>query len=451
MALAERRGVEAAVVGEFTDSGCVEVFYRENMAARLSLEFLHHGLPVMRLKAEWVPPKVRGGPGTSPDGEGRSGDWLHRDRKEQLLALLSEPNIASKECLVRQYDHEVKAQSVVKPFTGVCMDGPSDGAVLKPLYDSWRGITVTHGICPRYGDIDTYHMAMCAVDEAFRAHISCGGHPDFACVLDNFCWPDPVQSESTPDGGYKLAQLVRACRGLHDACLAYGLPLISGKDSMKNDALIGGKKVSVRPTLLISLMGMVPDVRKAVTTDFQRSGDVIFLLGATRGELGGSVFERITGGPMGGCPAVNTGEAKKLYCSLYRAIEEGLVSSCHDLSDGGLGVALAESVLGGRKGAEIDIGIIAAMLGGMAGSFAESVDDSVDDILALFSETPSRFIITTPPSKAAGFLSMFKGQPVWEIGKVTETDTLRISSGNKQVLRVSMEEIKQAWKGGLAV
>src|SRR5262249_7342028 len=152
-----------------------------------------------------------------------------------------------KEGLVRQYDHEVQARSVVKPFCGEKMDGPTEGAVLRLRPQSDRGLTVTHGVCPRVGDADPYQMAVNAVDEAYRAHIALGADPDFASVLDNFCWPDPVESEKTPDGAYKLAQLVKTCRGLRDACLAYGLPLISGKDSMKNDAVMNGKKVSIRP------------------------------------------------------------------------------------------------------------------------------------------------------------------------------------------------------------
>jgi phosphoribosylformylglycinamidine (FGAM) synthase-like enzyme len=152
------------------------------------------------------------------------------------------------------------------------MDGPTDGAVLLVDPESPKALSVTHGIYPRYSDCDTYDMAMCAVDEAYRAHIALGGHPDQAAALDNFCWPDPILSEACPDGPYKMAQLVRANQGLRKACMDYGLPLISGKDSMKNDAVLDGKKVSIRPTLLISLMGILEDRDKAMTTDFLRSG-----------------------------------------------------------------------------------------------------------------------------------------------------------------------------------
>ncbi|TVR36045.1 MAG: phosphoribosylformylglycinamidine synthase, partial [Spirochaetaceae bacterium] len=200
------------------------------------------------------------------------------------------------------------------------------------------------------------------MDEAYRAHIALGGDPDRAYALDNFCWPDPVLSPDTPDGEYKLAQLVRACRGLHDACVAYNLPLISGKDSMKNDARLAGRKVSVRPTLLISLMGVIEDAATARSTDFVAAGHAIYLLGETRGELGGTAFEKLLqrGDPaavdhLGPAPRVEPQSALALYRALHAAIGNGLVATCHDLADGGLAVALAESALGGRLGARIDI------------------------------------------------------------------------------------------------
>ena len=172
-------------------------------------------------------------------GRARCGRRPGVDLHDRLLALLRDPNVGSKEHLVRQYDHEVQGGSVVKPHCGRLADAPTDGAVIRPRLDSWRGVTVTHGICPRRGDADTYDMAVAAVDEAVRAHVALGGDPERMAALDNFCWPDPVLSDATPDGPYKMAQLVRACRGLADACTAYGLPLVSGKDSMKNDAVPG--------------------------------------------------------------------------------------------------------------------------------------------------------------------------------------------------------------------
>jgi phosphoribosylformylglycinamidine synthase len=417
--LGQRRDVTLAVVGVFTDRGHVEVCSGGRTVALLDLEFLHDGLPRLELAAWWAPPARADTPPASLDCQAA------------LLALLRDPNIASKERLVRQYDAEVKARSVVKPFVGAREDGPSDGAVLRPRFDSWRGITVTHGICPRYGDLDPRAMAMCAVDEAVRSHVACGGDPDQMCALDNFCWPDPIVSESCPDGAFKLGQLVRAAEGLQEACLAYRLPLVSGKDSMKNDATVGGRKVSVRPTLLVSLLGILADVRKAVTTDCKRAGDVVYLLGATRAELGGSSLERHLGAAYPGVPTLDAGRALPAYRALHRAISRGLLASAHDLSDGGLAVALFESAWGGRLGMAVDVS-------------ARSV--GLDSVQALFSETPQRLLVTLHPEAAAQFERTLEGHACTRIGVVCAEPHLCISVDGTRVVDLDLREGGEAWR-----
>ncbi len=420
LALAKKRGVEAAVVGRFTDSGSVEVFHGGKLVASLTLDFLHEGLPRLDLRAEWKSPAR---PEVEVTGK--------RDFTRDLLDVLAEPNTASKEPLVRQYDHEVQAGSVVKPFCGRKADGPSDGGVFKPRYDSRRGLTVTHGICPRVGDADAYAMALSAVDEAYRAHIALGGDPDLASALDNFCWPDPVESPETPDGAYKLAQLVRTCRGLREACLAYNLPLISGKDSMKNDARIGGKKVSVRPTLLVTVMGIIPDVGLAVTSDFKRAGDAVYLLGEGDGRLGGSVFEKLSGKPLGPCPVAQPARAARLYRRLHEAIEKRLVVSCHDVSDGGLAACLAESCIGGGCGADVSL----------------RGRDGTDGIVrALFSEPPSRFVASVRPENAAAFEEAMGDAPLARIGTVIDDPELVVAVNGFTAVRAGLDEIETAWK-----
>jgi phosphoribosylformylglycinamidine synthase len=418
LALARRRGVEAAAIGEFTDSGSVDIFYFDKPVGALSLEFLHDGLPTMDLRAEWA----------APDRTGIEVEE-NRDLKADLLGLLSEPNIGSKEPLIRQYDHEVQAGSVIKPFSGVAADGPTDGGVFRPRYDSYRGLTITHGIRPRLGDVDTYDMAVAAVDEAYRAHIALGGDPDLASALDNFCWPDPVESPETPDGAYKLAQLVRTCRGLKDACLAYNLPLISGKDSMKNDARIGGKKVSVRPTLLVTVMGIIRDIRTATTPDFKRAGDLVYLLGGSDDGLGGGYYEKMLRRPLGPGPKADLPAAARLYRGLHRALSRKLLSACHDISDGGLAVALAECCLGGRLGARIDIG----------GAKASSAR-------VLFSEAPSRFVAAVPAGHAADFEAEMEGLPFRRLGEVVPEPSLEIFRQGVPVLRAGLDEIEGAYK-----
>jgi phosphoribosylformylglycinamidine synthase len=211
--------------------------------------------------------------------------------------------------VVRRYDHEVQGGSVVKPFTGVANDGPSDAAVVRPILDSYKGVVVSHGICPRYSDIDAYHMAANALDEALRNYVAVGGNPDHWAGLDNFCWCDPVLSEKTPDGPYKMAQLVRANQALLDYCVPLNLPLVSGKDSMKNDFYDGTTKISIPPTLLFSVIGTIPDIRNAVTMDFKRPGDIICLLGATKDELGGSEYLAMQGYTGTKVPQVDVGSA----------------------------------------------------------------------------------------------------------------------------------------------
>ncbi len=422
--LARKREVLATVVGSFTDSGFVEIMYNGRYIGLLELDFLHDGLPVMELEAEWKPPA------TSPRVP------VKKSPKELLLSILADPNVSSRENLVRQYDHEVQGGSVIKPFVGVKADAPSDGAVYKPRYDSYRGLTVTHGICPRYGDIDTYHMATCAVDEALRAHVALGGDPDSTAALDNFCWPDPVASPSNPDGRYKLAQLVRAAKGLKDTCTAYGIPLISGKDSMKNDAYAGDKKISVRPTLLVSLMGIIPDIRMALTTDFKQAGHIIYVLGETRDECGGSIIEKIVGKPMGDCPRVNLDNALPLYRAVFRAAKEGLIHSCHDLADGGLAVSLVESALGGRLGCTVS-------LSDMPGAG----DMGPDGVGLLFSETPSRFLVTVKPEDVCAFRSLMSGFAFAALGKVESRDSIDIKYKGTELLSLDLSRALEAWKG----
>ena len=214
--LARRRGVEATVVGEFTDSGRVTLGWKGETVADIDLTFMHEGVPRMQLPAQWIPADSR--LAAVADTVRESGASKVRadafDASTTLLQLLAEPNITSKESLIRQYDHEVQGQTVIKPFVGPEADGPSDGGLIRPFADSGRGLAVTHGICPRVSMIDTRNMAAMAVDEALRAAVAMGADPDRAAALDNFCWPDPVLSDQTPDGPYKLAQLVRACEGL---------------------------------------------------------------------------------------------------------------------------------------------------------------------------------------------------------------------------------------------
>ena len=421
--LAAAMDVEAVAMGEFTASGLFLVRHEGRTVCCLDMEFLHEGLPPMKLEAVWAAPR-------HPE----PGFEEPADLTGSLAELLGRLNICSKEMVVRQYDHEVQGGSVVKPLTGIANDGPSDAAVIRPVLESMRGVVVSHGICPRYSDIDTYHMTACAIDEALRNFLCVGGSFEGIAGLDNFCWCDPIASEKNPDGKYKLAQLVRANRALYDYCTAYTIPCISGKDSMKNDYVIGDLRISIPPTLLFSVIGRIDDVRRAVTMDAKRPGDLVYALGTTAAELGASEYFAMRGAIGTSVPKVDAPRALRLYRALEGAIARGLVRSCHDCSDGGLGVALAESAFSGGLGMDID-----ARLAPREGAMRT-------DYL-LFSESQSRFVATVAPESAGAFEACFKGCAFGRIGAVRPDGRLEITglAGGKAV-SADIAELKQAWQ-----
>ncbi|MFZ2410429.1 MAG: AIR synthase-related protein, partial [Candidatus Methanoperedens sp.] len=418
LALAKTRDVEATAIGTFTDSGKFHAKYGDKNVAYLDMDFLHSGLPPMKLNARWEPLRFE---------EPVLGIV---ELTAALKNLLSRLNICSKEYVIRQYDHEVQGGSVIKPLTG---DGPSDAAVLRPLLDSMEGVVVANGICPRYGDIDTYHMTACAIDEAVRNHICVGGSFDHLAGLDNFCWCDPVKSEKNPDGELKLAQLVRANRALYDYTKAYGVPCISGKDSMKNDYIIGNRKISIPPTVLFSTIGKIEDVRKAVTMDVKRPDDRVYVLGMTKDELGASEYFASLGFIGNDVPRVDAASARRLYIALEKAINEGLVASCHDCSDGGLGVALAESAFSGEFGMTIELTKV-------------PVENIKRADTILFSESQSRFVVTVTPDKVRRFEEIMKRNVFADVGAVISRQEFTVMDGEKVVLSAGNEELKEAWQ-----
>jgi phosphoribosylformylglycinamidine synthase len=272
-----------------------------------------------------------------------------------------------------------------------------------------------------------------AMDEAIRNAVAAGGDPDSMAGVDNFCWCDPVESEKTPDGRHKLAQLVRACKALRHFCLAYGVPCISGKDSMKNDYTGGGRKISIPPTVLFSVMGVMRDVKLAVSADFKRAGEAIYLLGGTWRELGGSEATNELGLAGGRAPHVDAQSALARYRALHRCMQQRMITACHDLSDGGLGVALAEMCLAGRQGADIELDAVPAL---EAMSAAE----------LLYSESASRLLVSVRGDRVEDFEDAFQGQICASIGQTTENATLRIEYAGQELLREDVEDIATAFK-----
>ncbi len=425
--LAARREVEATDLGQFTDSGSFEVRHGEKPVALLPLDFLHEGLPPMRLQARWQPPRHAEPPAAELD------DWT-----EVLAALLGRANLASGEHKARHYDHEVKGLSVVKPYVGVCRDVPSDAAVLLVEHQSREGIVLSEGIHPYYADIDTRAATAAAIDEAVRKAVGTGARLDHLAGLDNYCWPDPVQSDKTPDGRYKLAQLVRSAKALAELCEAYGVPCISGKDSMKNDSAMGGVKISIPPTLLFSVIGKIDDVSQAVTVDLKSEGALVYLLGSTRDELGASELYRHLGQGIGGrVPEVRPAETLPSYRALEQAIRRGLLESCHSPSRGGLAVALARTALGGRLGLELDLD-------------ADPHLRELSTAAALFSESTGRHVVSVAPARAAELEAALPKGAFARLGRVTDEPWLVVRHRGRTVIRAELGALARAFKDCLS-
>ena len=429
LALAQRRQVESTVLGTFTDSGWFHILHDGKTVALLQMDFLHDGVPDLHLEAHWQPPHHPEPNFLCPN-----------DLTESLLNMLRRLNICSKEWVIRQYDHEVQGMSVVKPLVGEHNDGPSDAAVLRPLLsapmpEAMAGVIVANGICPRYSDIDTYHMTANAIDEAIRNVVAVGGRLGHMAGLDNFCWPDPERSDSNPDGPYKMAQLVRANQALYDYCTSYDVPCISGKDSMKNDYHIGDTKISVPPTLLFSVIARMPDVRRAVTMDVKQPGDLVFITGETRAELGASEYYAMHDAIGNRVPQVDAQRARALYEALADAMERGLVSACHDCSDGGFGVAAAEMAFAGGRGMQLDLRAMPREAG---------IDR--DDTL-LYAESASRLVVTVPPQHRESFLQAMAGCAIGELGRVLDDPAFTVTGlQGGVVIQSDIATLKAAWQ-----
>jgi phosphoribosylformylglycinamidine synthase len=428
--LAKRREVEASALGSFTDSGALVVRYGDRIAAHLDLEFLHEGGPRMTIEAHWQPPQI---PAPKLPRKGL--------RNRHLTEMLRSLNLCSKEYKSRQYDGEVKGLSIVKPFVGVHSDVPSDATVMLVEHGCREGMILADGINPFYSDLDTYAMMESVIDEAVRRIISVGGRLDRIAGLDNFCWPDPVLSEKTPDGPYKMAQLVRANKALYDVTTAYKVPAISGKDSMKNDSVRGGRKISIPPTVLFSTIGKIDDIGRAVTMYYKKAGDPVYVVGLTKDEMGGSEFYRMLarqqGSPSsfgGQVPRLDIEGALALYRSMNEATDGGLLRSSHTPTLGGLAAAFALPAIGGELGVEVNLELLAC-------------EGSLDDDAKLFSESNSRFVISCAPENQSAVKELFRGLPCARVGSVIEERRIRISGTNgRKLVDIDIDALRRAFK-----
>jgi phosphoribosylformylglycinamidine synthase len=444
--LAEFYDVEVSDLGKFTDSGYFHVYYNDETVAYLPLDFLHGGCPQLKLEAEWSPIEDPNDPKDLEEEDIEElSELTSTGLKEIFKLILSDENVRTRESVIRRFDHEVKAQTVVKPLTGKKSDAPSDAAVVRPLHDSDRSIVVSCGLNPWISKVDPYLMGAFTVDEAFRNALVVGVDPERASILDNFCWPDPIYNKnSNPDGKEKLAWLVRTCMGLRDASLTYSLPLISGKDSMKNDYKFPkghpreGEKISVLPTLLVSLMGVMESAKLAVTSDFKKPGSALYEIGVPPKGLKESVLyrkvvEKNGTAAFGGFnltvdPEIDLDANLKVYKKFHEKLKNGLVLSAHDVSDGGLVVAIAESCLGGRLGAAVTA-------------------ISNDPLTALFSEAPGRILVEVDKENQEEFLSGFEKNEIRFIGRTNDSEfEIETADGG---LQMSVDELSEIWTSGV--
>jgi len=417
ISLFRSEGVEATVIGEFTDSRRLELFYNDNLVGDLDMEFLHKGLPQLEREAIWEPPQ-----NIEPEFPPPT------DLREDLLYILASWNVCSKEWVIRQYDHEVQGASVLKPLTGVNNDGPSDAAIVRPILDSDMGIIVTNGINPKYGDIDPYWMAASAIDEALRQVVAVGGSLLRVALLDNFCWGNPDK----PD---RLGGLVRAAQACYDVALGYETPFISGKDSLYNEFESEKENICIPPTLLISAVAVMNNVEKVVTMDCKREDDLVYIIGTTWNELGGSQYYGIHGYVGNRVPSVDSNKGKRLMDALSAVMEKGLVRACHDLSEGGIGVAAAEMAFAGGLGMVIHLGQV---------PLGEAINR---DDYVLFSESNTRFLVEVAPEARHQFEHMMAGIDFAAIGQVTGQERLEVYGLNGEiVLSAPINELKEAWQ-----
>ncbi len=405
--------VEATVIGHFEAAGRLRLFYQGEQVADLAMDFLHRGRPAVVRQAVRPP---------APPAETRP-PAASEDFTKTLLAILASPNVCSKEWIIRQYDHEVQGGSVLKPLVGARNDGPGDAAVLMPVLGSWAGLALGCGINPHLGDLDPYVMAANAIDEAVRNVVAVGADPARIAILDNFCWGNTSRPET-------LGSLVLAAQACRDVALAYGTPFISGKDSLNNEYHSGERHLVIPPTLLISALGQVPDVRRCVSMDLKSAGNKLYLVGSTQAEMGGSHYNLVRGIKGGTPPRVDLNLAPRIFRGLFEAIQRGLVRSCHDLSEGGLAVAAAEMAFAGGIGADLS-----------------SLPAGAEDAALLFGESPSRFLIEVEPARAAEFEACLMDVPVHCVGQTVKEPRLRIAGRRGEwLVWAALDQLKESWQ-----
>ena len=411
--------VEATTIGTFCKTGRLELFFHGTQVCDLDMSFLHDGIPAVTKKARWTAPLQRQVKLACPDQKGLT---------RGLHEVLAHYNVCSKENVVRRYDHEVQGGSIVKPFVGPLSDGPSDASVLAPRRGSFHGFAVANGINPRYGLIDPSAMAAACIDEALRQIIAVGGSVDKIALLDNFCWGNPDK----PD---RLGALVRAAEGCYKTAVGYGVPFISGKDSLYNEYTQDHRSIAIPGTILISAIGIIKDVRKCVTMDFKEAGNLVYIIGSTQEELGGSIYYDIHRHLGTDVPRVDVKKGLCVFTALHKAIQKGLVRAAHDCSDGGLAAALAEMSFAGGLGAVVSL------------SRVPYRGKNKRDDYVLFSESCSRFIAEVQPKDQKAFERLMRDTDAALVGEVADHSRLFIRGLNgNPCIDCDIHELKASWE-----
>ena len=436
-ALCASESVDATVIGQFKPTGQLVLKFGDEVVGDVSMSMLHDGRPPIIREATYQPVESS----DLPSFDFKTTEQWTTD----LCKILASPNVASKHWIIRQYDHEVQGGSVIKPLVGVQNDGPGDAAVVRPILESRRGLAVSCGMNPLYGDLDTYHMATSAIDEAIRNCVSVGADPTRIAILDNFCWGYTDRPET-------LGSLVRAAIACHDLSVVMQTPFISGKDSLHNEFSYtndeGNRQtISIPSTLLISAMGQVPDVANCVTMDLKKAGNALFQIGVTGDHLGGShwtLVNQISGGKV---PTVLPERAKQTFIHLHDAIQKGLVRSCHDMSEGGLAVAVAEMAFAGGLGAQINTDAVGIEI--LPSEPESEIDLSYATAALLFAESNTRFVVEIEPENIDQFKTAMGDIDVQPLGMVISEPQLTIDVAHNTIIQSDLMTLKNAWLGTL--
>jgi phosphoribosylformylglycinamidine synthase subunit PurSL len=395
----KRHGVEATIIGEFTNSGHCIARYNKKTIMDIDMEFLHYGLPQKKLESIYKLPSL---PKILPQED--------KELEKSFMRMLSRLNVASFEFISEQYDHIVQGNFVLGPLQGRGRIN-SDASVIRPVLTSQKGLVLSQALYPTYTELDSYKMGAASIDTAVRNAVAIGANPDYIALLDNFCWCESL----TPS---RLGQLKQTCKACFDVAVAYNTPFISGKDSMFNEFNGFDKKgkpisVVIPPTLLISSIGVVDDFTKTVSLDAKQDGDLLYLLGETHAELAGSEYfdmKKLNGTSV---PAVDLEKNKKLYKSFYKAAQKDLIASSISVGRGGLAVALARKSMGGMLGINIEL--------------TKVIGNTKRDDLILFSESQGRILTSIAPENKSEFEKIIKDSAFIQIGKVTKNPYISIN------------------------